>query len=159
VVPRASPPSSLFLSLSLSLTGSGIALFAVRFVSCSSFLFRRFFFATFSRGGSLNSSFFLSSSLRARARALVIYRGYPRVDTDPTRYSPATLFFSTFFCVRPRWRENAMLLLFLPCSCARDDRLSLTDILDRPLLRITSRYRHGYTGACAPIDVTEWYIN
>lgn len=47
-------------------------------------------------------------------------------------------------------------------SCARgrrDDRLFLTDILDRRLSRITSRYRRGCTGACASIDVTEWYIN
>lgn len=91
----------------LSPTGSGIALFAVRFTSRSSFLFLRFSLLL-SRACSplliLRSCFRLSFS-RASARNLP--REYSRVDTNSARtHSLATLFFLTFPYARSRRRRR-----------------------------------------------------
>lgn len=84
-----------------------------------------FFFVAFSHvQSSLNSPFLRSSFL---VHTVVIYLGttFASIPIQPG-YSPATLFFLTFPCARPRRRRQRdsdekmwCLLLFLPGSCAR----------------------------------------
>lgn len=78
----------------LSPTGSGIALFAVRFASRFSSLLRFSLLLSRAYGPLLISrSFFRLLLSRTRARTLVIYRDYSRVDTDSTGVFPSDTVF------------------------------------------------------------------
>lgn len=72
----------------------------------SSFFLVSFFIAIFSLLSPLNFSSLSSSLLRVCANARNLYQDWSRVDTDPTRYSLATLFFLTFPCTQPRYDDN-----------------------------------------------------
>ena len=106
------------------LTQNGIALFAVRFTSRSSFLFLHFSLPLSRACGPLLilCSYFRLSSSCASARNLP--RDYSRVDTDSARtHFPTTLFFLTFPYATATTTATRKCAcgekIFLPCSCAR----------------------------------------